>query len=320
MAHIDPEWLFKQRVVALLEKALDPAATVEHDVRLPELVGGGLRQCDVAIYAGTPERQTMTIVEVQKRTSKPDINTFDGWCSKRDKLGAQHLICVSAEGFPKSILESAKRQGNSVRLVTLGELESAQWPIYVTENKVRVRLVERNVTEAHALPDDSTAEAEELDVVGDEGTEGGRVCINDRWFSFKEIADSLIQRNGLNPYQLEMGSHDFEWGLSYSSMLVRINRERVIPAKHLLTVVNLKVAVLEIPVAMEEYRQEGVPSPLAYTLTGRTNYEGRDVQAKMVFRPAGDGMLELAEHKLTGFGVDPQALKVTSRVRTLLDS
>jgi hypothetical protein len=116
---LEPHWKTVEYVVALLEKTLTPEATVEHDVKLPELATGTLRQCDVVIRTGAPPRTTLTIVEVQARGRKVEVSDYEGWCRKREKLGAQHLICVSSSGFPESVTRDALALGDSVRLMTL---------------------------------------------------------------------------------------------------------------------------------------------------------------------------------------------------------
>ncbi|WP_350977101.1 hypothetical protein [Shewanella sp. AC34-MNA-CIBAN-0136] len=108
-------------VVAAIEKALDPDSIVKHDQHLPVLtsIEGYKRQCDVVIYSGSERRPMLTIVEVQDRNSSVSIGTYDGWVSKRDEVGANHLICVSRKPFSKSILEKAKQQGSRVSLIEL---------------------------------------------------------------------------------------------------------------------------------------------------------------------------------------------------------
>lgn len=121
----------QEKVVALIEQFLDEEATIKHNVQLPVLnsKSGATRQCDVVIFQGKKPRQTISIIEVQKRGSKVEINDFSGWLKKRDGVGAQHLICVSEKGFPKSIIEQAELEGPSVRLMTLKNLESDGWPL-----------------------------------------------------------------------------------------------------------------------------------------------------------------------------------------------
>ena len=90
---------------------------------------GRTRQCDVVIVEGDDPRKTISIVEVQKRQSKPEINEFNSWVEKMREVGSQHLICVSRAGFPRSIEERADEIGPTVRLLTLRQLEQQEWPI-----------------------------------------------------------------------------------------------------------------------------------------------------------------------------------------------
>jgi hypothetical protein len=90
---------------------------------------GATTQCDVVITTGSPPRETITIVEVQDRDSKPAANDFRGWQQKLNDVGAQHLICVSREGFTDSEIERASQSGSRIRLVTLRELDSENIPL-----------------------------------------------------------------------------------------------------------------------------------------------------------------------------------------------
>lgn len=123
---IEPSWVTLERIAALVERALTPGAIVRHNVRLPVIGKLRTRQCDVVITFGEQQRQSIAIVEVQKRKSKPDINTFHGWVKKMQEVGAQQLFCVSAVGYPRSIIdEVATRIGPTVKLLTLSKLEAA---------------------------------------------------------------------------------------------------------------------------------------------------------------------------------------------------
>jgi len=122
-------WKAVEEVAALLEKSLAPLAKVEHNVWLPVVGKSRRRQCDVVITYSEHPRQTVAIVEVQKRERKPEINTFHGWYRKMQEVGAQHLICVSVQGYPKSIIdEVATRIGPTVRLLTLTQLRESKVP------------------------------------------------------------------------------------------------------------------------------------------------------------------------------------------------
>ena len=77
-----------ERVVKVVEQAIAPDARVEHNFFLPELANPSTRrQCDVVVRVGKLPRQTKTIIEVQDRSDKVDINTFDGWHEKQKRVG-----------------------------------------------------------------------------------------------------------------------------------------------------------------------------------------------------------------------------------------
>ena len=114
---------FLEQVVTVLERHLNQAAKVHRNMKLP-VSGDPLResrQCDVVIEVGEELRKTISIVEVHDRGATPDFNTFHGWCTKMREVGAQHLLRVSAKGYPKSVLTEAERLGPTVRLLTLNE-------------------------------------------------------------------------------------------------------------------------------------------------------------------------------------------------------
>lgn len=92
------------------------------------LIDGAFCQCDVVIRSGTAPRESLTIVEVQKRGRAVEVNTFRGWCEKLRQVGAQHLICVSTVGFPRSVVMDAQLRGPTVRLITLREIEQSDRP------------------------------------------------------------------------------------------------------------------------------------------------------------------------------------------------
>ena len=119
------DWKTQEKVVTIIERHLGQGAKVRRNVHLPVLESkiGRTRQCDIVIEEGTEPRQTISIVEVQKRGKKPEINEFGGWVKKMREVGAQHLICVSELGFPRSIKEEADLIGPTVRLLTLKKIE-----------------------------------------------------------------------------------------------------------------------------------------------------------------------------------------------------
>lgn len=128
---MNTDWLSQEHLVHLIEKSIDPDSRVELNVKLKDLnsTSHKARQCDIVIRKGKPPRETITIVEVQKRSRKVELTTFDGWVTKMRDVGAQHLICVSIIGFPDSVKEKAKRSGNTIRLITIKNQDTQRIPI-----------------------------------------------------------------------------------------------------------------------------------------------------------------------------------------------
>lgn len=120
-----------EKIVEIIERSISPGAKIEQNVFLPILtsVEGHTAQCDIVIRNGNPPRETLTLIEVQDRNSKVDINTFRGWLGKIDDVGAQHLICVSRKDFPSSIKEKASQSGSKIFLITLKELPPERIPM-----------------------------------------------------------------------------------------------------------------------------------------------------------------------------------------------
>lgn len=120
-----------EKIVEIIERSTSPTARIEQNVFLPILTStqGHTAQCDIVIRNGPAHRETLTIVEVQDRNSKVDINTFRGWLGKIDDVGAQHLICVSRKDFASSIKEKATQSGSKIFLVTLKDLTPESIPL-----------------------------------------------------------------------------------------------------------------------------------------------------------------------------------------------
>ena len=118
-------------IVSMIEKSISPDSTVGQNIFLPVLNSRSnrMRQCDVVITSGSNARKTVTLVEVQDRTSKVSIGTFCDWLEKLKEVGANHLICISRLEFPESIKEKAMLEGNRVLLIHLKELLPEKLPL-----------------------------------------------------------------------------------------------------------------------------------------------------------------------------------------------
>ncbi|MFH4822610.1 hypothetical protein WL046_23965 [Vibrio alginolyticus] len=120
-----------EKTVELIERSISPSSVIRQNVMMPVLNSqiGRTRQCDVVIESGPEFRRNVTIVEVQDRTSKVNIATFNDWLKKLDEVGANSLICISRKEFPESVKEEARFQGNRVLLVNLKEATPESLPL-----------------------------------------------------------------------------------------------------------------------------------------------------------------------------------------------
>lgn len=119
-------WRELERLVELLERVLDRSATVEHDVRIPDLNTGTLRQFDVLVRSGGP-RPMLVVVEVQKRGKKVGIDQMEQWVAKARAVGANRLMCVSEAGYTDTAaVDIARKYGPFVLPFTLKEVEGGE--------------------------------------------------------------------------------------------------------------------------------------------------------------------------------------------------
>jgi hypothetical protein len=287
---VEPKWRMLERVVSLLERTLDPAATVEHDVRLPDLLTPGVeRQCDVVVTTGPPNRRTRTIVEVQRRGRVVDISHFDAWVAKMRAVGAQHLICVSALGFPVSVKAKALQSGPSVRLVTLKELEQGSRLLQGAFGRMELREVgTRNFPSVEFLVKDpallSLPRGAFLQHEATFRNSAGELL------SLNQIAQRLLHQDSTSDL-LADGLHLLHY--ETADAVVYEPDPRAGPARLKFTA---EVAVRTTPLACEvlEYAQAPEQSPLAWALLGRATKASNDgeYEVRITFSASADGRLE----------------------------
>jgi len=289
-------WEEMEEVVKLLERAISPEDSVERDVNLPSLSSrsGAMRQCDIVIKHGRPPRQTISIVEVQKRNRKVDINTFGGWCEKLREVGAQHLICVSQVGFPQSIREKAKQTGPSVRLLTLKEMESNdEWPINFLSNTVknpRRKLVK--IENAYINYENDT----------DTDKQEFYFNLNDKVFALNGIRLSVFEVFlGYMDYLegtgtiFESGTHDIEIKLPISGMNISCEIDGLMKNVILLTATyTMDVLNRNIPLQRLKYEQIEYAGALAWLLKAKVYQNDIECELQVVLIPERTGQYRLS--------------------------
>jgi hypothetical protein len=285
-------WRIAERLAALLEKSITPDAEVSHNIKLPVLGRPGrFRQCDVVIKYGRQPRQSIAIVEVQKRSRKPDINTFHGWLRKMQQVGAQQLICVSEAGYPRSIIEEvALSIGPTVTLMTLESFEKAPYagvvmlPFMVHTKRewdfVSTSELKYAKEDSEGIPLDFTTE----DVAFSIGREGERV-------SFVQLVSRVLDATGDIPdgtmVDIVFPAENDLW-VHYGSHAARV-KEWPVRVR-----IKLTHERRPIDVAQFAYRRESIDGCLAWVASMTLIAEGTARNLNLVFRPDEHGYLQVS--------------------------
>ncbi len=303
-------WQVVEEVAALLEKSITPFAKVEHNVRLPVIGKSRRRQCDVVITYGEHPRQTVAIVEVQRRQSKPDINTFHGWHHKMEEVGAQHLICVSMQGYPKSIIdEVATRYGPTVRLLTLAQLRETKVPglefvypfVLHTHPHFTVEAVgpgvklKRHPLENHPATWSLTFTPEDKVFTLDDSHE--LQSLNELIaHNFSRVDQMFLERHIKQPSSYSL---DINLGSAKRNLWLYLDGQQ---HKVLSLPVKLRVetTVSNIPLTILSYQQQFIDDVLAWVTLAKSVIEDKEVSIQLVFKVDKEGFLQLVSIRQQG--------------------
>lgn len=185
------DWQDIEKLVQMINKSIEPESQVDHDVQLPVInsPSNRTRQCDIVIHSGPVHRRTITIFEIQNRTSKVDINTFNGWLEKLEEVGAQHLICVSRKEFPSSIKEKALLSGNKVKLITLNKIDDDKIPLELL--KMKFKYIDfKVIDDSHGDLAYSKSETESLGIyeaIKEFANRSSKINYDEKVFSYDKI-------------------------------------------------------------------------------------------------------------------------------------
>lgn len=288
------KWKETEEVIALLEKGISPTSKVETNIFLPDLNSrtGAKRQCDIVIKSGVPPRGTISIVEVQDRTSKVEVNIFDGWCQKMRDVGAQHLICVSKRGFPSSVIEKAERIGPTVRLLTLSKLESQSWPFDFISNVVknpRRELIAINDLEIH-YKNECDTDIEDLDMLMDDkcfNYNNLNLSAKELFFMYMDYHEGLgnMTEDGLNTIPVSLP-------LQGDTMNVKVNgsfREVI----SFSSTIDVKVENRIFELACHEYKQIKYKDSMAWLMEATVFKDDEEASLKLILAPSQGGNYRL---------------------------
>lgn len=302
------KWEFMERVVELLERSITPDAKVERGQWLPSLLTGHPAQIDVAIRRGAPPRDTLTIVEVQKRGKKVEIGDFRGWLGKRDEVGAQHLICVSEAGFPESIVDLAKTQGARVRLLTLSELKGETWPVQIVDKEMRLVEVGYELMGVEPLKAGVIVLPESFEIRKEDPifTRTGEA----KRLSAMDLAKEAV---GSQPQFQFKAPGDYNETLTYRPPsgveLSILLGGKPIALAALVCSIKLHIKRYRMPLTCSGYEQVDYKGALAYAITGAGAIDGRNARASLIFVPEESGVMRVADFVVDGF--PPEALRIS---------
>jgi hypothetical protein len=124
------QWRQFETQVQKMLSALDPMASVEHDVSVPGDLSGTLRQVDVMIK-GTVADQTITIAVECKRYARPlGIGAVDEFAGKLLDVGADRGVLFALNGLTDPAVRRAR--GAKVPRIEVGDF--VEGPAHVEVN------------------------------------------------------------------------------------------------------------------------------------------------------------------------------------------
>jgi hypothetical protein len=281
----EPKWKLVQRVVALLEKTISPGDEVLHDEWLTDVTTGDKRQFDVVIKSGKPPRQTITVVEVQKRGSRVSIGTFEGWVKKRESVGAHCLMCVSALEYPQSVKNKvAKNLGPSVRLLTLKELEGEQWRGW----EIAFRIPSTRFPVGKAM------EISILDSNECAATSGITFYVEGRSEPVS-IAELIVAHMDY------AGPTDLPGGEYEARVLINIGKQLYAERNGVRQVVNkliiptiFVIDEVRLPVVLSAYSQIDMNGAIAWVASAEGELKGKTIGFRLTFVPDSDGKFRIS--------------------------
>lgn len=96
----DPEWREFERLVARMEAdARDAGVEVTSPDRIRCTVTGALREVDASIRQVVDGMRQLITIECRKRRGRQDVTWIEQLATKRQSIGAERTIAVSASGF-----------------------------------------------------------------------------------------------------------------------------------------------------------------------------------------------------------------------------
>lgn len=118
-----PEWSDFERLVAAVQRALDPAATITWDDRIKK------RQVDVRIESRIGSATLRVLIECRRYAKKIGVEQVEAWATKARTLGAHKSMMVTSSGFERGALVAAANEG--VDTFVLKRADDEDWTGYL---------------------------------------------------------------------------------------------------------------------------------------------------------------------------------------------
>lgn len=121
----DPEWREFEALVARIEADADPfGLIVKSPDRIPDRITGRPREVDASIYRQVGSTRLLVTIECRRRRHRQDVTWIEQLAAKKQAIGADRTIAVSASGFTAAAHETAARHGIDLR--QLSEITAAE--------------------------------------------------------------------------------------------------------------------------------------------------------------------------------------------------
>ncbi len=113
---------FEELVAAIEAEAAPRGAVVKSPDRIRDILTSQMREVDASIRFRAGTAEILITIECRRRNRKADDTWIEQLVTKKQKLGAARTIAVSATGFTKAAIASAKHHG--IELRKLSEINS----------------------------------------------------------------------------------------------------------------------------------------------------------------------------------------------------
>jgi hypothetical protein len=150
-----PEWREFERLVAAVQRALDPKASITWDDQIPD--SRGVRQVDVHLESRVGTAAVRVLIECRRYEKKVGVGQVEAWATKSRTLGAHKAMMVTSSGYTSGALGAAADYG--IDLYVLKRADDADWEGYLRAFRIVLQMIVPRYTDI-ALIDKTGARIE----------------------------------------------------------------------------------------------------------------------------------------------------------------